>query len=161
MDAYKGAGLLFTNRRIALSGYHQHKHTLSGIGGKRELSDSSSFFTAFREGLEELFGFTEIPPSLMVMLLNEFSAPEFILFYVDYVQYVYTFRHLTRFLEIVKSYELKSPYYDVVPRTIEELLLKRTVKEGEITHLSLIPVLETFPAVDPFFQTDLKKLCIE
>jgi hypothetical protein len=161
MDKYIGAGLLFTNQRVALAGYHPHKHTLSGVGGKRELSDASSLGTAFREGLEELFGFTEIPPSLMIVLLNEFSTPDHILFYVDYIQYVYSFHHLTRFLEIVKSYELKSPFYDIFPCTIEALLLKRTVKTGEITHLSLIPVLETSPAVDPFFQTDLKKLCIE
>jgi len=161
MDEYKGAGLLFTNRRIALSGYHPHKHTFSGVGGKRELSDTSSLFTAFREGLEELFGFNDIPPSLMIVLLNEFSAPEFILFYVDYVQYVYTFHHLTRFLEIVQRYELKSPYYDVFPRTIEELLIQRVAKTGEITHLALVPVLETSPTFDPFFQTDLKKLCVE
>jgi hypothetical protein len=156
---YSGAGVLFTNGRIALAGYHPYKEQLSGLGGKRNAEDGTPFETAFREVLEELFGVHPVPPALMKQLRDVFFFPDTILSDNKYINYVYSFEALAHFLYICKQYGIRCPFYTTFPETVEDLVLKRIPVEGiEITHLALVPVLKIIPTLDPFFQKDLEKI---
>ena len=158
---YDGAGVLFTNRRIALAGYHPQKTCLSGLGGKREASDRTPQETAFREVLEELFGLSVVTRSILESLCIAFSSPETILGYSKYIVYVYSFKDLTRLLHLCKSRGLVSPLYSSFPETLEELLLQRSGGDSEISHLSLVPIVKVAPILEPVFQRDLEKIRIE
>lgn len=158
---YTGAGVLFTNRRLALSGYHPQKACLSGLGGKRETSDRTPQETAFREVLEELFGLSMVPRSIVEELCGFFSCPETMMAYSTYIVYVYTFKDLQQLLHLCKSAGLVSPLYSSFPKTIEELLLQRNEGPCEISHLSLVPIVKVAPVLEPIFQRDLEKVCIE
>jgi 8-oxo-dGTP pyrophosphatase MutT (NUDIX family) len=156
---YSAAGVLFTNGRVALAGYHPYKGQISGLGGKRIPEDETPFETAFREVLEELFGVDPVPPSLMKELRDVFFFPDTILCDNIYINYVYSFEALTHLLHICKKYEITCPFYTIFPETVQDLLLKRIPTDGvEITHLALVPVLTVVPTLDPFFQKDLEKI---
>jgi 8-oxo-dGTP pyrophosphatase MutT (NUDIX family) len=154
---YSGAGVLFTNRSLALAGYHPHKGCLSGLGGKREHSDQCSQETAFRELLEELLGVATVPPSLMTDLCSAFSCPELMICDSHYVLFVYSFKDLVRLLHLCKSSGITSPLYTSFPESIEALLLERLPHDGEISDLALVPVRSGM-VLDPCFQEDLEKL---
>jgi 8-oxo-dGTP pyrophosphatase MutT (NUDIX family) len=155
---YSGAGVLFTNRQIALAGYHPYKAYLSGIGGKCESSDRTIVDTAFRETIEELFGLESVPLSLLDLLAKEFSSPDMILGYSKYIVYVYSFKDLSRFLHLCKRFGLESPLYSSFPESLESLLLQRTSTKGEINQLAIVPVTAVAPILDPLFQRDLEKI---
>jgi 8-oxo-dGTP pyrophosphatase MutT (NUDIX family) len=158
---YTGAGVLFTNKRVALSGYHHYKSCLSGIGGKREASDRTIQETAFREALEELFSIAVVPRSIIKQLCDVFSTPDPILVSSNYIAYVYSFDDLTRLLHLCKSFGLVSPVYTSFPETIEDLLFQRIQGEGEVSHLAIVPVVKVAPVLESFFQRDLEKIRIE
>jgi hypothetical protein len=157
---YSGAGVLFTDRRLALAGYHPHKGYLSGLGGKRDVADEGIQETAFRELLEELFELPTISPSLISLLCKTFSCPELMLCDSNYIVYVYSFEHLKHLLHVCKDAGVMSPLYSSFPDTVEALLLqRRPLSKSEISHLALVPVLASI--VDPLFQCDLQKIRIE
>ena len=158
---YVGSGVLFTNRRVALAGYHSYKACLSGIGGKREASDRTPQETAFREALEELFSLSDVPYSIIKQLCEVFSTPDPILVSSNYIAYVYSFDDLTRLLHLCKSFGLTSPVYSSFPETIENLLFQRIQGEGEISYLAIVPVVKVAPVLESFFQRDLEKIYIE
>jgi hypothetical protein len=159
---YHAAGVLFTNGRIALAGYHPYKAHLSGLGGKRNSEDAGPFETAFREVLEELFGLHPIPPAFMKELRDVFFFPDTILCDNHYMNYVYSFEALTHFLHMCKRADIRCPFYKIFPETVEALVLNRIPVEGvEITHLALVPVLTLIPSFDPYFVKDLQKIRIE
>ena len=159
--AYAGAGVLFTNRQVALAGYHQYKTCLSGIGGKREVSDRTPQETAFREALEELFSLSDVPYSIIKQLCEVFSTPDPMLVSSTYIAYVYSFNDLTRLLHLCKGFGLVSPVYSSFPETIEDLLFQRIQGEGEVSHLAIVPVVKVAPILESFFQRDLEKIRIE
>jgi len=158
---YAGSGVLFTNRRVALAGYHQYKTCLSGIGGKREASDRTPQETAFREALEELFGLSVVPSSILKQLCEVFSTPDPILVSSNYIVYVYSFNDLTRLLHLCKRAGFVSPVYPSFPETVEDLLFQRIQGTGEISHLAIIPVVKVSPVLESFFHRDLEKIRIE
>ena len=158
---YTGAGVLFTNRRVALAGYHPKKSYLSGIGGKRTAADQTPQETAFREALEELFNIGVVPRSVIEYVCSMFSTPENILCYPNYLVYIYSFKDLSLLLHVCKSLGLVSPVYSSFPETLEELLLQRSQGSGEVSHLAMVPIVEVAPVLEPLFQRDLEKVRIE
>jgi hypothetical protein len=158
---YAGAGVLFTNRQVALAGYHQYKTCLSGIGGKREASDRTPQETAFREALEELFSLSVVPSTILKQLCEVFSTPDPILVSSNYIVYVYSFADLTHLLHLCKMFGLVSPVYLSFPETIEDLLFQRIQGAGEVSHLAIVPVVKVPPVLESFFQRDLEKIRIE
>ena len=159
---YRAAGVLFTNGRIALAGYHPYKMHLSGLGGKRNSEDAGPFETAFREVLEELFGVHPVPSALMKELRDVFFFPDTILCDNHYMNYIYSFEALTHFLYICNRAGIRCPFYKTFPETVEALVLHRIPVEGvEITHLALVPVVKLVPSFDPYFINDLQKIRIE
>jgi len=159
---YNAAGVLFTNVRIALAGYHPYKLQLSGLGGKRNPEDIGPLDTAFRELLEELFGVHPVPPAFMKELRDVFIISDSILYDNNYINYVYSFDALILFLRICKSAGVHCPFYTTFPETVEALVLNRIPIDGvEITHLALVPVVNVIPTYDPYFANDLEKIRIK
>jgi len=156
---YSAAGVLFTNGRIALAGYHPYRVQLSGLGGKRNPEDETPFETAFREVLEELFGVHPVPAAFMKELRDVFFFPDTILCDNHYINYIYSFEALTHFLHMCNRAGIRSSFYKTFPETVEALVLNRIPIDGvEITHLALVPVVNIAPVLDPLFQMDLEKI---
>ena len=152
---YMGAGILFTNGDIILCGYEPNKKipAIYGLGGKKEKSDTTFYHTAFRETFEELFGV--VPLNGMIELIVSLNPPKKIFKKDDYIMLLYNFDDLTEILKIAN--EIKSPFYTKMPKTIEELLLKRNCKiPSEMTHLCMIPVIVPTPTISRNLGNDMK-----
>jgi hypothetical protein len=151
---YMGAGTIFTNGDIILCGYEPNKKTpaIYGIGGKKEKSDATFYHTAFRETFEELFG---VGPTIgMIELIVSLNPPKKILKREDYIMIQYDFEDLTNILKIAN--DIKSPLYKKMPKTIEELLLKRNYKiSTEMSHICILPVVLS-PAISRNLSNDMK-----
>jgi len=158
---YSSAGVLFTNGTHILGGYQPKKEfpCISGIGGKRELRDTSFLFTAMRECLEELFA---IPDNLSqyIELIQENVTPLRVVDLGGYINSIYSFIDLERMMDILHGAGVVSPLYPVFPRTLNELVYTRRVSEDqEITHLAILPSIPShgdYPFVSREFIKDMK-----
>jgi hypothetical protein len=151
---YMGAGTIFTNGDLILCGYEPNKKipAIYGIGGKKEKSDTTFYHTAFRETFEELFGVG--PSNDMIELIVSLNPPKKILKREDYIMILYDFEDLTNILKIANN--IKSPLYAKMPKTIEELLLKRNYKiSTEMSHICILPVVLS-PAISRNLSNDMK-----
>ena len=154
---YCGAGLVITNGPLILCVYEPHKRIpgIYGIGGKRESTDTSYRETAFREAMEELFGFTRIPPRILQKLGTR--SPSLTEDVSGYIMLHYSFVDLEWFLSCVRG--LRSPLYDRMPRSLSELLLNRRVEAStEMTHLCIVPVVSPTPAISRDLSADVKRI---
>jgi hypothetical protein len=126
------SGVLFTDNKVVLAGYHPKKKQISGIGGKARPGESSHD-TAMREMLEELFGYTD------TTLLKDIQlTPQQMLLTDGYIVYVYSFHDLEIMLDILCKHP--SPYYAVFPKTCSDLVFnRRAPPDAEITHLCILP----------------------
>lgn len=132
------AGILFTNERLFLSGYKAYKGHITGIGGKQNHGESL-FQTAIRETIEELFGIKDIPPTIVRIFEKTLSYSK-VLENGGFTHFLCSFDELSSFMRIVEAAFETSPFYDVFPKTLEDLLLNRKNSEkAEITHLCLLP----------------------
>jgi len=157
---YKAAGCLFTDGVRVLAGYQPNKKSpfISGIGGSKKAGESY-VETALRETMEELFGLTKYPSTMLDEL--KMIEPKNICQNFDYVNLIYSFEDLGKFLLVLSKYkkELKSTVYKSIPTTLSSLLLDRVFdKSSEISHIVLLPLVEHNPAmpfVDPLFLKDM------
>lgn len=153
------AGCLFTDKKYILAGFQtkNEKTILSGFGGKIEESDDCEIDAAIRETLEELFHIQNVSKELIHYIMvhyiprNQFKNG-------DYHVYVYDFLDLADFLQICVGFGIHSPLYEVFPKCLEDLILKRKIlPEAEVQQLLLLPV-STEIEICPYFQSDLKIL---
>jgi len=81
----------------------------------------------------------------------------------NYVCCVYDFNQLNRMLGILISYNLESNLYSVFPSNISDLIFNRHIKNAEISHLCLLPVVNNNIIIDNEFNKDIKLLskCIK
>lgn len=143
---FRGAGCMFADQTYILGGYQNRKQfpKVSGLGGK-PIGNESPYETAIRETVEELFEFSTIP----TVLLNELHSiliPKTYFLNSGFVTYVFAMEQLDTFLQIVASYNLKSPLYVTIPLTLMDLILKRRIQTSftpEISHLVLVPIAYT------------------
>lgn len=156
-DGFKAAGVAFTNNVHVLAGFQPHKKhpSISGIGGSREPGENY-MQTALRECVEELFEPTSVPKTLLSKLTS--IVPQKIIQSGSYINVIYTFDDLQTMLARMKRSGLRSPLYEIFPKTLMDLITKRVlVKTAEISHLALLPVVaqsaETF--MDPYFVADM------
>ena len=157
IDNYVGAGCIFTNNKLILSGYQPYKKNpfISGIGGKK-LENETYKKTALRELIEELFNISNISNTIIdrLLLIN----PIKIQYFNKYVNCIYNFNQLTHILDILNYYNTKSNLYLIFPRNIEDLIFNRNIKNGEISHLCLLPVINKKIIIDIEFNNDINLL---
>ena len=155
---YSSAGVLFTNGTHVLGGYQPKKEfpCISGIGGKRELRDTSYIYTGLREFLEEVFDIN----SSYIELIQEHVTPLRIVELGGYINSVYSFTDLEIILRLLNEKGVVSRLYDVFPVSIDSLMYKRKIGEDqEITHLAILPRVSTHgdgPFVGREFIKDMK-----
>jgi len=133
------AGILFTDGKFVLAGYSQHKSAITGIGGKAKPGEKPTE-TALRETIEELFEFEEIPETL-IRLLYAFLTFDKTMIRSGYSVFIMTFDDLNMiFRTMMFVCNLKSTVYDVVPTSLNELIMNRKVNpSAEFSHLILLP----------------------
>ena len=115
------SGCLFTNHSHVLAGLQ--KNGLSGLGGKMRFTEIA-IETAWRETLEELFGFHH---NFIKDRMYELCAirPLKVLVDTEYVCFVYTFKDLEKALSILKKYHPVSPFYRYFPTSVFDLVINR------------------------------------
>jgi hypothetical protein len=155
---YTGAGCIFTDNILILAGYQPYKKTpyISGIGGKKQENETYSI-TAIRELIEELFDIKDLSPNILNELSYKFPKPTHVQYTSSYINCIFTFNQLNQILDIVSSLHINSKLYFVFPKNITELLFCRTIKEGEISHLCLLPVIPNLK-IDEEFNNDIIEL---
>lgn len=150
------AGCLFTDGKHVLAGFQEKngKLVISGFGGKIEETDECSIDAAIRETLEELFHIQNVSKDLIRHLMIHY-IPRNYFKNGDYQVYVYDFMDLSDFIHISIGFRIESPLYDVSPKCLEDLILRRKIIEGaEIKQLVLLPVSSNLE-ICPYFQSDL------
>jgi hypothetical protein len=155
---YTCAGVLFTNGTHVIGGYQPKKESpcISGIGGKRELRDTSYIYTGLREFLEEVFDID----SSYIELIQEHVTPLRIVELGGYINSVYSFTDLETIMRLLSEKGAVSRLYDIFPVSIDSLLYKRKIGEDqELTHLAILPRVSTHgdgPFVGREFIKDMK-----
>lgn len=155
---YSCAGVLFTNGTHVLGGYQPKKEypCISGIGGKRELRDTSYIYTGLREFLEEVFDIN----STYIELIQEHVTPLRIVELGSYINIVYSFSDLETILTLLREKGAESRLYDEFPTTIDALMYQRKIgDEQELTHLAILPRISTHgdgPFVGKEFIKDMR-----
>lgn len=137
---YTCAGVLFTNGTHVIGGYQPKKEfpCISGIGGKRELRDTSFLYTGLREFLEEVFAIEPNPS--YIELIQENVTPLRIVELGGYINSVYSFTDLETILRLLQQNGAESRLYETFPTTIDSLMYTRKIGEDqEITHLAILP----------------------
>ena len=135
-----GAGVLFHDETHVLGGYQPKIGFISGIGGKMDPSDINIKGTALREMVEELFGYTNTAPIVDSLLSIQ---EEKILQNGTYSIYVFSIYQLYQMLHVISTFHIQSPYYDIYPITIQDLIYKRKYMNQEVTKLYLLPHTRT------------------
>jgi len=158
---YKGAGILFANNRVALAGVQKHRRLaetggtgiLSGLGGRRELSDMDWYYTAWREVIEELYNESIIPAALIMELCIKIPLTTKPLYINEYVMCRLSFEQLEYMMRICakSKYKLYSNVYEKLPLSLTDLIMKRLpTYNTEIGALSLIPSSHPVTIADEF-----------
>lgn len=140
------AGIVFRSETHVLMGYQPDKNMISGIGGK-PIGNETPIETAFRETIEEMFGFQPSKILLQVLVDNFGFKPE--VKNGSYTMFIYTIDELLRFLCVVKSHSGPSPYYTRFPTSMESLVYDRRTPLGvEVSHLCMVPIIHEHFFVD-------------
>jgi hypothetical protein len=157
-DTYTGAGCIFTNNTLILAGYQPYKKIpyISGIGGEKQ-KDETYIITVIRELIEELFDIKDLSSNIFNELSYKFPKPIHIQYTNRYVNCIFTFDQLIQILDILSSLHINSKLYPIFPKNVSELLFCRTIREGEISHLCLLPVIPDL-TIDEEFNNDIIKL---
>lgn len=172
---YKSTSVLFytdEQENYVLLAHHKELNKFSDFGGKRQGKRDRSFFdTAYRELLDELFGWKIIPYyfideiSYTLDQLTEQEVDQKIEIHIKndvHVLIILTEKHLERLLQICKHSGRDSAYYDKFPVTVYELVRKRKyTKKQTISELQFFKLSElSFDEIDPRTHDDLNRLNI-
>ena len=154
---YKGAGCIVTDNNLILAGYHPFKKTpyISGIGGGKQKNETY-IITALRELVEELFNSYNISDILLNDLIS--VKPIKIHYTNNYVNCIYNFNQLNEMLDILDYHQFVSELYNRFPINYNDLIFNRIIKNGEISHLCLLPVINNNIIVDTDLNNDIKIL---
>ena len=137
---FSAAGILFSNETHVLAGYQPHKSTpcITGIGGTRNEGEYA-LQTAWRETLEELFGWNTIS-SKLITLCETNLLPKLWFSRGEYICFQYSFDDLKKLLQLVKHCHISTPLYQSIPTTILELVFNRKILQtSEVHSLCLVP----------------------
>lgn len=132
------AGVVFKSETHVLMGYKPHDGVITGIGGK-PIGDEIPIRTAFREAVEEIFGFQ--PSSWLIDALIVHFSTRGMVENKGYKMYVLSLDDLLTFMGIAQTFNIASPFYSTFPRTLHDLILSRRAPNNvEIVSLALIPM---------------------
>lgn len=136
MDTVKAAGCLFIQDDYVLTGYNPTHNIWSGIGGKLEPGESARF-AAYRETIEEIFGFK---PSQEILNDCEAAFGKLPLIVRDnYGVIKISFNLYVHLSYILRAHNCVSPFYNRIPISFEEVLVERKkIENAEITELKVI-----------------------
>lgn len=148
IQTYKASGIIFRlSPNHILAGLASKKETgISGIGGKKSVADSSALFTAWRETMEEIFGYFLNNVGEFNDIINAFKPLSIHKQKDSYVLFEYDISTLFRIVSKLRSF--RSPFYDVMPQNVQELLFNRKqVLGAEIASLCVIPLTSSIVSV--------------
>ena len=151
LENFKSAGCLFTNNIHVLGAWQKKKQCISGIGGKREGSETY-IRTALRELVEELFEVDT--PETLLYTLETIVKPKKVFLTDSYVTVMYSFQDLEMILTFAKIYCKQSLLYDIFPTTYMSLIIDRKNVSSEIGQLVLLP-FEKELCIDSGFVKDI------
>jgi 8-oxo-dGTP pyrophosphatase MutT (NUDIX family) len=156
---FTGAGILFTDTKEVLAGYHPSRGLWSGIGGKCEEGEVP-YQTAIRECAEEIFGVE--PEAHVIEEIQQALRLKFPIPNGDYALYRGTFSNLITISLLLEKNGCSSNYYSFFPKSIFQLLEERLPPDdSEITVLSLFILEEKEILRDTFapeFYEDLLQI---
>lgn len=163
--------VIFYDSSSVLLGFHKYGNTsnyFGALGGTSESSDSTIFFTAIREILEELFAWNDIDNMLVKSVIE--ICPEVHLrrsttirnrvYNISYLD----FDTLNSILRSLSTLNIPTELYDEFPTDISSLIHDRKVNRAntEITHLELFsrnPQLFMFDEhIYPYTKNDIEEL---
>jgi hypothetical protein len=150
-------GCIFTDKRYVLAGFQvkNERNLVSGFGGMA-LDQEESIHAALRETVEELLGLFDIPQIIDDIFVH--FLPRRFFQNGPYLLLQYSFEDLEDILKTIRDYNVASPYYDVFPLNVPDLLFHRKKIEGaEIQTLALLP-LEDGMQLDQAFLSDIALL---
>lgn len=145
MVTIKAAGCLFTQDTYVLTGYNPKYNVWSGIGGKVEPNESPRY-AAYRETIEELFGFN---PSQKILDDCE-SAFGMIPLIIrgNYAMIKISFDLYVHLSYILRAHKCITPFYNRIPISFDEIISQRKkVENAEITELKVINYKEPNPDI--------------
>jgi len=159
-EAYKAAGCLFTDGKFVLAGYQQKRGTsvFSGIGGSKKEGETY-IDTALRETVEELLEIYDLPKKVYDDL--KAVSPRRVCQLDSYVNVIYSFEDLDRFLLIIGKAKKLTKLYKSFPASRHELIYGRNISgavKSEISYLMLVPLIShdlKGPFIDQEFLKDL------
>ena len=153
MTTIKAAGCLFIQGDYVLTGYNPKYNIWSGIGGKVEPNESPRI-TAYRETIEELFGFN---PSQKILDDCESAFGMVPLIIRDnYGVIKISFDLYVHLSYILRAHKCISPFYNRIPITFDEIIMHRKkIENAEITELKVI----NFKGNNPDISMDLLLDC--
>lgn len=141
----KAAGCLFYQNNLVLAAYNPKYQIWSGIGGKI-MPEEQPKAAAFRETIEELFGFTPsqdiIDECLYAFSLSELKINN------SYGIVPINFNMFVHLSYVLRAKQCASIYYDSIPTEIDELVHRRKIVTGaEITHLKIVNTMDPNPEI--------------
>jgi hypothetical protein len=172
---YKSTSILFykssyDKEDYVLLAYHPDLDKYSDFGGKiYDKKDQNFFQSAFRELLDELFGWKIIPYYFINELIYnldkmmERETDRNIEIHIKdnvHVLIILTQEHLKRLLQLCRNTGRTSKYYDILPDNISDLIKKRKkyktqqVSELKFFKFSSLPLND----VDPRTHQDLYRM---
>jgi len=155
---YRSAGILFhLSSHHILGGYHTNKPVdsargITGVGGKKNASDPSPLYCAWRETFEELLGITPANIPVFYDLIKQYPPRYFhAVGSVGggggggvHMLFEYNIATLFAVMNEYAQYQAKSftsIYYTKMPRTVNELIFERKhVHNAEIITLCALPL---------------------
>jgi len=151
------SGCIFTDKTYVLAGLQvkNERKLISGFGGMA-LEQEESIHAALRETVEELVGLFDVPQIIDDLFLH--CMPQRFFQNGPYLLLQYSFEDLEDILKIIRDSNVNSPYYDIFPLNVQDLLFGRKKdKEAEIQALALLP-LEDGIQLDNAFLSDIALL---
>ncbi len=149
------AGLFFSDDRHVLAAYQKKNGHLivSGLGGKQEPQDTTLYYTAIRETLEELYDIR--PPDGLINRVIHAVHPTVSVQVEGYTSFYMSFNQLVQIMQIVAE-ETQSPIYRQMPHTINDLISnRRPLPSSEVSALALQP-MESTAVQDKEFMHDIE-----
>lgn len=163
---YSSTSVLFyitdNNEHYVLLGEQGHSGTYSDFGGTRKSKmDRNYYDTAFRELLEEWFGWTVIPIHFIDQLINSVEKDaEIHVKNKIHLLFIFSVNEIEKILRLCKNIDRHSAYYKVFPITLRDLIKNRDIRSTKVNQLKIFNIRNDISLfyVDPNAREDIERL---